>query len=78
MCFFCQAPISGGALSEQPERWLEPRLRTCGPGDRRLVVWHFGTPSFRQEQLKKGIPSGIYMVDGVGQPGVGYLARFAA
>jgi hypothetical protein len=23
------------------------------------------------------IPSGNYMVDGVGQPGVGYFARFA-
>ena len=26
----------------------------------------------------KGIPSGNYMVDGVGQPGVVYFARFAA
>jgi hypothetical protein len=44
----------------------------------RRVIEVFVELQPKYDGTEDGIPSGNYMVDGVGQPGVVYFARFAA
>jgi hypothetical protein len=52
------------------------RLRRVRNGESSMSEENYD-PHSAPEPLLDRIPSGNYMVDGVGQPGVGYFARFA-